>query len=123
MANNFSEKRKAPRFSLEAFSDFKNENGEMEKDCYIQNIGTGGVMAMSILKHSVGDKIKISFKIKDRTFEKEGVVRTSKPLSSNRKHLLKIGKNLNFATSLNIAFNEELSLADFDYIKFNYLKD
>lgn len=80
-------------------------------------------MAMSILKHSVGDKIKISFIIKDRTFEKDGTVRTSKPLSSNRKHLLKIGKNLNFATSLNIAFNEELSLADFDYIKFNYLKD
>lgn len=123
MVKDFAEKRKAPRFSLESFSDFKNENGEIEKDCYIQNIGTGGAMAMSVLKHSVGDKIKISFKIKDRVFEKEGIVKTSKPLSSNRKHVLKIGKNLNFANSLNIAFNEELSLADFDYIKFNYLKD
>lgn len=123
MAKDFPEKRKAPRVSLETFSDFKNENGEIEKDCYIQNIGTGGIMAMSILQHNVGDKMKISFKIKDRIFEKEGVVKFLKPLTESRKHVLKIGKNLNFANRLNIAFNDDISMNDFEYIKFNCLKD
>ncbi|HMV41702.1 MAG TPA: PilZ domain-containing protein [Leptospiraceae bacterium] len=123
MPQEFSEKRKAQRLTLEAFCDFKNTKGEQEKDCYIQNLGTGGMMVLSVLPHKMGDQVTIHFQVKDKNFERVGVVKTAKPLSENRKHYLKIGKNLHFSNILNIAFKEEISQNDFEYIKFNYLKD
>lgn len=123
MPQEYIEKRKAPRLALETFCDFKNDKGDLEKDCYIQNISTGGMMTLSVKPHVMGDQVTVTFKVKDKKFEKKGAVKTSKPLSENRKHYLKIGKNLHFSNILNIAFKEEFSQNDFEYIKFNYLKD
>ena len=117
----FVERRKHRRILFETFGSAKKKGLAQSKECYIQNLGIGGAMVYFSSDWSIGEEIGLSFKIGNRKFKRDCIVKAVRNFSDSRRYILRIGKSLDFTSFYNISFTEPLDISDFEYIKLNYL--
>lgn len=109
------ERRQARRILLEIFATI--QKGSKKEECYIQNISQGGALVYVAMDLVDGDDIRLQFQIGQKKYDIEGIVRNVRKFSEKRKYILKIGKSLDFESSMNIAFNEPMDLSSFQFLQ------
>lgn len=113
----FIEQRKSRRFLGEFFGEIAYGGSSIRESCYIHNIGPGGGMLYAGSSLESGTGLVLTFRVGEKQFKKDAVVRNFRNFTEKRKYILQIGKSLDFNCTLNIQFNEPLDLSEIEYIR------
>ncbi|MCB1189603.1 MAG: PilZ domain-containing protein [Leptospiraceae bacterium] len=121
MEQKIIEHRKSQRYLLEDFGEITlSDNSEEAFGCYIYNVSVGGIMVYVNHDFKVGDRFRLVFKVANKSFDKECILRNIRNFTHNQKYILQIGKSLNVSYRANVEFKEPLSSSEIDYINMNH---